>query len=80
MDLWDLDLRRATPFQRNARYLRDRTVESLGLLYAMDWPHRQPETARGVRRSPIHATLASAGACFGEVLGGNAPTGSPRPA
>lgn len=69
MDLWDVDLRRAMPFQRNVRYLQDRTVESLGLLYAMHWPHRQPETARGVRRSPIHAALASAGACFGEVAG-----------
>lgn len=69
MDLWDVDIRRAMPFQRNARYLRDRTVESLGLLYAMHWPFRQPETARGVRRSPIHDALKSAGACFGEVAG-----------
>ncbi|MDB5413290.1 MAG: dependent oxidoreductase [Rubritepida sp.] len=69
MDLWDVDLRRVMPFQRNARYLRDRTVEGLGLLYAMHWPFRQPVTARGVRRSPIHAALAEAGACFGEVAG-----------
>lgn len=69
MDLWDVDLRRAMPFQRNARYLRDRTVETLGLLYAMHWPFRQPETARGVRRSSIHDRLAAAGACFGEVAG-----------
>jgi len=69
MDLWDVDLRRVMPFQRNARYLRDRTVESLGLLYAMHWPFRQPETARGVRRSPIHDSLKRAGAVFGEVAG-----------
>ena len=30
------------------QYVRDRTVESLGLLYAMHWPYRQVETARGV--------------------------------
>lgn len=69
MDLWDVDIRRIMPFQGNRRYLHDRTVESLGLLYAMHWPFRQPETARGVRRSPLHAPLAAAGACFGEAAG-----------
>ncbi len=69
MDLWDVDVRRCAPFQRNRRYLHDRTVESLGLLYAMHWPFRQPETARGVRRSPLHDRLLQAGACFGEVAG-----------
>jgi 4-methylaminobutanoate oxidase (formaldehyde-forming) len=69
MDLWDVDIRRALPFQANRRYLRDRTAESLGLLYAMHWPFRQPETARGVRRSPLHDRVAAAGACFGETAG-----------
>jgi heterotetrameric sarcosine oxidase gamma subunit len=68
-DLWDVDIRRCAPFQRNRRYLRDRTVETLGLLYAMHWPFRQAETARGVRRSALHERLAAAGACFGEVAG-----------
>jgi glycine cleavage system T protein len=68
-DLWDVDIRRCMPFQRNRRYLRDRTVESLGLLYAMHWPFRQAETARGVRKSVLHDRLAAAGACFGEVAG-----------
>ena len=45
---------------RCKRYVRDRTVESLGLLYAMHWPYRQVETARGVRRSPIHDRLDGA--------------------
>jgi glycine cleavage system T protein len=69
MDLWDVDIRRCAPFQRNRKYLHDRTVESLGLLYAMHWPFRQPETARGVRKSPLHDRLLSRGACFGEVAG-----------
>ncbi len=68
-DLWDVDIRRCAPFQRNRRYLRDRTVEALGLLYAMHWPFRQPETARGVRKSALHDRLTAAGACFGEVAG-----------
>jgi len=68
-DLWDVDIRRCMPFQRNRRYLHDRTVESLGLLYAMHWPFRQAVTARGVRKSALHDRLAAAGACFGEVAG-----------
>ncbi len=69
MDLWDVDVRRVIPFQRNRRYLKDRTVESLGLLYAMHWPYRQPETARGVRKSALHDRLKALGACFGETAG-----------
>jgi 4-methylaminobutanoate oxidase (formaldehyde-forming) len=69
LDLWDVDIRRAAPFQRNRRYLHDRTVESLGLLYAMHWPYRQPETARGARTSPLHERVAAAGACFGDTAG-----------
>jgi heterotetrameric sarcosine oxidase gamma subunit len=69
MDLWDVDVRRMMPFQRNAEYLQDRTVEVLGLLYAMHWPYRQPATARGVRQSVLHDRLVARGACFGETAG-----------
>jgi 4-methylaminobutanoate oxidase (formaldehyde-forming) len=69
MDLWDVDIRRFMPFQGNARYLRERTREVVGLLYAMHWPFRQPETARGVRRSVLHERLAARGAAFGVVAG-----------
>jgi len=69
LDLWDVDVRRFAPFQANPRYLRERTVEVVGLLYAMHWPFRQPETARGVRRSALHERLAARGACFGVVMG-----------
>jgi 4-methylaminobutanoate oxidase (formaldehyde-forming) len=69
MDLWDVDIRRCMPFQRNKRYLRDRTVETLGLLYDMHWPFRQPATARGVRQSILHERLKAHGACFGETAG-----------
>ncbi|MBM3540650.1 MAG: FAD-dependent oxidoreductase, partial [Alphaproteobacteria bacterium] len=69
MDLWDVDVRRATPFMTNKRYLYDRTVESLGNMYATHWPFKQYETARGTRRSALHDTLKAAGACFGAVSG-----------
>ncbi|PRX32660.1 4-methylaminobutanoate oxidase (formaldehyde-forming) [Meinhardsimonia xiamenensis] len=68
-DLWEVDIRRAQPFQRNRRYLRERVTETLGLLYADHWPYRQPVTARGVRRSPLHEHLKAAGAVFGETAG-----------
>ena len=69
MDLSDVDIRRFHPFQRNRRYLRERTTEVLGLLYDMHWPFRQVQTARGIRRSPLHDRVAAAGAVFGEVAG-----------
>jgi glycine cleavage system T protein len=68
-DLWEVDIRRAQPFQRNRRYLKERVTETLGLLYADHFPYRQVETARGVRRSPLHGHLAARGAVFGEVAG-----------
>ncbi|HIG26184.1 MAG TPA: FAD-dependent oxidoreductase [Acidimicrobiia bacterium] len=73
MDLWDVDIRRAQPFQTNRRYLRDRSVEALGLLYAMHWPFRQVETARGVRKSPFFDRLNALGACHGEAGGWERP-------
>jgi 4-methylaminobutanoate oxidase (formaldehyde-forming) len=35
----------------------------------MHWPHRQPRTARNIRRTPLHQRLEQAGACFGETAG-----------
>ena len=72
-DLWDVDIRRAQPFQRNRRYLRERVSESLGLLYADHYPYRQPETARGIRRSPLHEHMKAQGAVFGELSGWERP-------
>ena len=82
-ELIDVDVRRMQPFQANRHYLRARTTETLGLLYAMHWPYRQMETARGARRSPFHDRLEKLGAVFGEVAGWErpnwfAPAGSER--
>ncbi|GAB5461926.1 GcvT family protein [Hoeflea alexandrii] len=68
-DLWEVDIRRAQPFQKNRHYLQSRVTETLGLLYADHYPYRQMATARGVRRSPIHEQLKVRGAVFGEVAG-----------
>ncbi len=68
-DLWDVDIRRMQPFQNTKHYLVERAKEALGLLYADHFPYRQFETARGLRRSPLHAQMDAAGAVFGEVTG-----------
>ena len=68
-DLWEVDIRRVQPFQRNRAYLKDRVSETLGLLYADHYPFRQYDTARGVRRSPLHEHLKAQGAVFGEAAG-----------
>ena len=72
-DLWEVDARRNQPFQRNRKYLRERVSESLGLLYATHYPYRQYDTARGVRKSPLHDRLQAIGACHGEVAGWERP-------
>jgi len=72
-DLWEVDVRRAMPFQGNRSYLRERVSESLGLLYATHWPFRQYETARGVRKSPLYDRLSAVGACHGEAYGWERP-------
>ena len=68
-DLFGVDIRRTLPWQGNARYLHDRTVEMVGNLYADHWPFKQPSTARNVRRSALHDRLAARNACFGVVAG-----------
>jgi glycine cleavage system T protein len=68
-DLWEVDIRRAQPFQKNRRYLKERVSETLGLLYADHFPYRQMATSRGVRRTPLHEHLKARGAVFGEVAG-----------
>ena len=72
-DLSDVDVRRFHPFQGTRRYVRDRAVETLGLLYEMHWPFRQKDTARGARRSPLHDRLVARGACMGEASGWERP-------
>jgi heterotetrameric sarcosine oxidase gamma subunit len=79
MDVNGIDVRRIHPFQSNAKYLRERVTESLGLLYAMHWPYRQAETARGVRRSAIHQYTDKLGAVYGEVNGWERPNWYARP-
>ncbi len=73
MDLTSVDISRSFNFQSDLSYLEDRISESLGLLYAMHWPFRQYESARGIRISALHDRLDQAGAVFGETAGWERP-------
>jgi glycine cleavage system aminomethyltransferase T/glycine/D-amino acid oxidase-like deaminating enzyme len=64
---------RAHPFQSNALYLKERVSESIGLHYGLQWPGRQIETARGIRRVPLHEQLKAAGAVLAERIGWEVP-------
>ena len=67
--LWPVDIRRYFPWQQNARYLHDRTTESVGVLYQHHYPNRQRTTGRPVICSPIHDRLAAHGAAFSQNAG-----------
>ncbi|MDA8578620.1 FAD-dependent oxidoreductase [Rhodobacteraceae bacterium] len=69
LDVSEIDIARFHKFEGNERYLKARIPESLGLLYQMHWPHRQFETARGVRETPLHARLRDKNAVFGTAAG-----------
>lgn len=64
---------RAHPFQMNAAYNKERVTESLGFHYGLHWPGRQVETARNIRKVPVHDRLKAAGAVFAERIGWEVP-------
>ena len=72
-DLVGVDVRRFAPFHADNAWLRSRVAEVLGLHYAVPWPNRELETARLQRVSPLHETLAAAGAVFGTRMGWERP-------
>ena len=69
VDVWDVDIRRFAPFTSNRSALAERTVETLGLHYAMRWPRQELQTVRPLRTSPLYDALAAKGAVFGSKNG-----------
>ncbi|MEX1263049.1 MAG: FAD-dependent oxidoreductase [Actinomycetota bacterium] len=69
MDLVEVDVARMGRWANQRAWLHERTVESLGGLYEMHWPSKQPRTARGVRRAPLYGALRESGAAFGQAAG-----------
>jgi heterotetrameric sarcosine oxidase gamma subunit len=73
IDISEINIARMLPFQNNPRYLRDRTIEVLGLTFAQGYFNFQHEMARNARKSPFHDRLAEAGAYFGCYAGWEYP-------
>ena len=69
VDITGFDVARTQPYQTTPEYRRTRTVESLGMVYQCHYPYRSMQTARGVKRSPLHEALAAQGASFRDVSG-----------
>ena len=73
VDITGFNIDRLHAYQANPEYRRQRTVESLGMVYKCHYPAMSLSTARGVRKSPFHDRLAAAGAYFREVSGWESP-------
>jgi len=73
VDVTGFNIDRLHPYQSNPEYRRERTVESLGMVFRCHYPTMSPQTARGAKKSPFHDRLAQAGAYFKEVSGWESP-------
>jgi 4-methylaminobutanoate oxidase (formaldehyde-forming) len=69
VDVTGFNIDRLHVYQATPEYRRTRTVESLGMVYQCHYPTRSMQTARGVKRSPLHDRLAARGAYFRDVSG-----------
>ena len=79
LDLWPVDIRRFGAHHGNADWTRARTLELYGKHYTIAWPFEEHQSARPLRTSPLYGRLKRAGACFGEKMGWERPTGSRPP-
>jgi glycine cleavage system aminomethyltransferase T/glycine/D-amino acid oxidase-like deaminating enzyme len=73
MDLFEVDIRRFGAYAAVSDWLRERTVETLGLHYAMRWPRHELESGRPLRVSPLYGRLKARGAQFGSKMGWERP-------
>ena len=62
VDVTGFNIDRLHSFQTTPEYRATRTVESLGMVYQTHFPGRSMQSARGVKRSPLHDRLAAVGA------------------
>jgi glycine cleavage system aminomethyltransferase T/glycine/D-amino acid oxidase-like deaminating enzyme len=69
VDITGINIDRLHTFQNNPRYRRDRTVESLGLVFQCHYPYKTLKTARGVKKPPFFDRLVAHGAYFKDVSG-----------
>ncbi len=73
LDLWPLDVRRFSFHHTTRHFMDTRMVEMYAHHYKLAAPGSEKVTARGIRRSPLHDTLASHRAVFGSRGGWERP-------
>jgi 4-methylaminobutanoate oxidase (formaldehyde-forming) len=69
VDVTGVNIDRMQDYQLNPRYRAERTVETLGMVYQTHFPGRSMQTARGIKRSPLHDRLVEQRACLRDVSG-----------
>jgi 4-methylaminobutanoate oxidase (formaldehyde-forming) len=73
VDITEIDIARMMPFESTPKYLKDRTVEALGLIFENGFFNRHATTARNARKSAFHERLAKERAYFGVYAGWEYP-------
>ncbi|HEY7625769.1 MAG TPA: FAD-dependent oxidoreductase [Ilumatobacteraceae bacterium] len=73
LDLWQLDVRRFAFHHTTHHFMGSRMVELYAHHYKLAAPGTEHVSARGVKRSPLHDTLASQRAVFGSRGGWERP-------
>lgn len=73
IDTTAMDIRRFAPVQSGERFLRERVSEMPSFHFDIHGPGHDFKTGRGLRRSPLHERMASAGAVFSAVAGYERP-------
>lgn len=73
LDLWPLDVRRFSFHHTTKHFIGTRLVELYAHHYKLSAPGSEHQTARDIRRSPLHEKLASRNAVFGSRGGWERP-------
>ena len=73
MDSAEMDSARIEDWQARDIYWQEHCPQTLVLTYAMQWPRRQREKARNLRRTPFYHAMKAHGAVYDEVQGWECP-------
>lgn len=69
LDLWTVDIRRFAALHRDAKWVRERTLEAYAKHYMVAYPHEEMQSARPTLSSPLYQRLRNLNGCFGSKLG-----------
>eukprot|EP00041_Stephanoeca_diplocostata_P030363 m.917961 g.917961 ORF g.917961 m.917961 type:complete len:877 (+) comp23739_c0_seq7:230-2860(+) len=69
VDVTHMNVDRFQRYQLTPSYRRERVAEQLGNVYVCHYPHQPVESARNIKRSPVHDRLTAKHASFRDVSG-----------